>query len=396
MGCVRGDTSVLAFADLLQHLASNHKEGTLTIRNGEQEKMLFLSPDGIRLLRSTSGRTVSLGEILIRTRKITRPELDSLLEEQKRTGKRLGELVSRLGKVSKSDIQQALRGQVEEEVFDILTWGSAAFEFVEGPAPSGDHPMAEIVVDANPATILLEASRRADEMSVVLKVVRDEALVPFRTTRVFAPNHLGVSPDLLSAVYGEITGHASVAEVVRRSLYPKFDALRALYVLLTKGFAQLLDREGATAMVLEHETKKMTARGTVASGRGRSILLLGDMVQYRSALASILRNAAYQVVEEVASGMVGLLARKDRIDLVILDVSINLDDGFAFCAWLRDHLRLPIVVLSADASREAGHRALEHGAQAYVVKPFTAEGILRTVAGLLKPTTAGIPAVPAG
>jgi len=294
--------------------------------------------------------------------------------------------------VSKQDIQNALREQVQEEIYDLFTWNEAQFEFEEEPAPppSPDNPMYEIVLDANPTSILLEASRRADEMQMVMKVVRNEALVPFRTTRVFSPQGLPLPPDLLSAVYREINGRAGVAEVVRRSLFPRFDALRAMYVLLSKGFAKVVDREGATMMVLQQETKRRppSVRIPALNGRGKTLLLLGDMIKYRSALAQILRGAGYQVIEEVASGMAGLLAQKSRADAAVLDISINVDDGFTFCAWLRDNLNVPIVVLSADPSREAGLRALDAGARSYVVKPFTSEVVLRTIAGLLQASPA--------
>lgn len=399
MGALRGDTSLFSVADLLQHLSGLQKSGTLAITLGDNQKIIFLSPEGMRLVRTSNPRTSSLGEILIRTRKITRAELDQLLEQQKQTGKRLGELVARLGKVSKQDIQNALREQVEEEIYDLFVWTDAKFEFEECPPPpvNPDNPWSDIVLDSSPMGVMLEASRRADEMQMVMKAIRDESLVPFKTTRVFTPMNLGLSPDLLSAVYREINGRASVAEVVRKSLYPRFDALRAMYVLITKGFAKVVDREGATVMVLEHETKRRTAPAAAArkssapapaASTGKSLLLLGDMIKYRSALALILRNAGYGVIEEVASGMTGLLAAKAKIDAVILDVSLNIDDGLTFCAWIRDNLGVPIMVLSADASREAGQRALECGAKAYVVKPFTSEVVLRTVSNVLAPLPA--------
>lgn len=390
MASLKGDTAILSVGDLLQHLCGGQRTGTLSVRQGDHRKVVHLSPSGLRLLFTSNPRTSSLGEILIRTKKLTLQELDVLLEQQKKTGKRLGELVSRLGKVSKQDIQGALREQVEEEIYDLFAWTEASFEFEEEPLPPAtpDNPMYEIVLDANPTSILLEASRRADEMQMVMKVVRNEALVPFRTTRVFSPQGLGLSPDLLSAVYREINGRASVGEVARRSLFPRFDAMRAMYVLVSKGFAKVVDREGATVMVLEQETKKRhaTVRLPAISGRGKTIALLGDMIKYRSALAQILRGAGYQVIEEVASGMAGLLAQKSRIDAVVMDVSINVDDGFTFCSWLHENLGVPIVVLSADASREAGLRALECGAKSYVVKPFTSEVVLRTIAGAMQPS----------
>jgi len=392
MASLKGDTSILSVGDLLQQLCGSQKIGSLSVKQGEHRKVVHVGPEGLRLVFSSNSRATSLGEILIRTKKLTLQELDILLAQQKRTGKRLGELVARLGKVSKQDIQNALREQVQEEIYDLFTWNEAQFEFEEEPAPppSPDNPMYEIVLDANPTSILLEASRRADEMQMVMKVVRNEALVPFRTTRVFSPQGLPLPPDLLSAVYREINGRAGVAEVVRRSLFPRFDALRAMYVLLSKGFAKVVDREGATMMVLQQETKRRppSVRIPALNGRGKTLLLLGDMIKYRSALAQILRGAGYQVIEEVASGMAGLLAQKSRADAAVLDISINVDDGFTFCAWLRDNLNVPIVVLSADPSREAGLRALDAGARSYVVKPFTSEVVLRTIAGLLQASPA--------
>jgi hypothetical protein len=119
MGELRGDVSILSFADLLQHLAARQSGGSLSIVQGPMQKMIYVSPDGMRLISTSTRKTSSLGEILIRTRKITRTQLDALLVEQQRTGKRLGELVSRQGIVTKSDIETALR-ELALEVFYVV------------------------------------------------------------------------------------------------------------------------------------------------------------------------------------------------------------------------------------------------------------------------------------
>src|SRR5262245_1700557 len=131
MGDLRGDVSILGIADLLQHLGSTHKSGTLTLKQGALQKSIYMAQEGMRLLSTTSRKTSSLGEILIRTRKMTRAQLDQLLQEQQQTGRRLGELVSRKGIVTKSDIETALRDQAQEEIYDLFSWTDARFEFVE-------------------------------------------------------------------------------------------------------------------------------------------------------------------------------------------------------------------------------------------------------------------------
>src|SRR5262245_26062494 len=399
MGELRGDVSIFSFADLLQHLAQRQSSGLLTITQGPMQKVIHLGPDGMRLISISTRKTSSLGEILIRTRKITRAQLDQLLVEQQKTGKRLGELVSRQGLVTKTDIEQALREQAQEEIYDLFSWTEAKFEFLEGPEPAKpkDFPLADVVVDASPTSVMLEAARRVDELTVIRKTIRDESMIPIRTTKQFMADKLGLNPDLLTAVYSQISGRVGISEVIRLSLYPRFEALRAMYVLATKGYVKIMDREGATMVHLKADSsarlpaaKKagdgsaVIARSPYAVPQGvrRSILLLGDMLKYRQALAALLREAGYQVLEEQAAQAMQLLTENRKVDAVILDVGLSSPDEYQFVSWLCENTNAPVVVLSGDASKEAALAAVQKGARAYVVKPFTRDSMLRTIAGV--------------
>jgi CheY-like chemotaxis protein len=415
MGELRGDVSIFSFGDLVQHLAQRQSSGLLTISQAAMQKVIYLSSDGMRLISISTRKTSSLGEILIRTRKITRTQLDQLLVEQQKTGKRLGELVSRQGSVTKSDIETALREQAQEEIYDLFSWTEAKFEFLEGPEPAKpkDFPLADVVVDASPTSVMLEAARRADELTVIRKTIRDESMIPIRTTKAFAADKLGLNPDLLTAVYSQISGRVGISEVIRLSLYPRFEALRAMYVLATKGYVKIMDREGATMVHLKADSsarlpaaKKTdgTAAAAVRSpyavppGVRRSVLLLGDMLKYRQALGALLREAGYQVLEEQAAQAMQLLTENRKVDAVILDVGLSSPDEYQFVSWLCENTNAPVVVLSGDASKEAALAAVQKGARAYVVKPFTRDSMLRTISGVfqasnpnLGTTTAKIP-----
>lgn len=396
MGDLRGDVSILSFADLLQHLAARQSAGLLTIVQGPMQKMIYVSPDGMRLISTSTRKTSSLGEILIRTRKITRTQLDQLLVEQQKTGKRLGELVSRQGHVTKTDIETALREQAQEEIYDLFSWTEAKFEFSEVPEPAKpkDFPLADVVVDASPTSVMLEAARRADELTVIRKTIRDESMIPIRTTKPFVADKLGLNPDLLTAVYSQISGRVGISEVIRLSLYPRYEALRAMYVLATKGYVKIMDREGATMVHLKADsstrlpaaqkgtTQVMRSPYAVPPGVRRSILLLGDMLKYRQALAALLRESGYQVLEEQAAQAMQLLTENRKVDAVILDVGLSSPDEYQFVSWLCENTNSPVVVLSGDASKEAALAAVQKGARAYVVKPFTRDSMLRTISGV--------------
>ena len=405
MGELRGDVSILSFADLLQHLSSQQSAGMLNITQGPMQKAIYVSPDGMRLVTTSSRKTSSLGEILIRTRKISRAQLDQLLVEQKQTGKRLGELVSRQGIVTKTDIETALREQAQEEIYDLFSWTDAKFEFKEGPEPEKpkDFPLADVIVDASPTSVMLEAARRADELMVIKKAIRDESMIPIRTTKPFEADKLGLNPDLLTAVYGQLNGRVGISEVIRLSLYPRFEALRAMYVLATKGYVKIMDREGATMIHLKSDSgtrlPAIKSGNTTAITRSpyavpvgvrRSILLLGDMLKYRQALAALLREAGYQVLEEQSAQAMALLTENRKVDCVILDVGLATSDEYQFVAWLCENSNSPVVVLSGDASKEAALAAVQKGARAYVVKPFTRDSMLRTVSGVFQHSSAVI------
>ena len=77
-----------------------------------------------------------------------------------------------------------------------------------------------------------------------------------------------------------------------------------------------------------------------------------------------------------------------RPDLVLLDLHMPGRSGFDVLAEIRDLLEppesLPVVVLTADASRDARHRALSAGARDFVNKPIDPTELLLRVGNLLR------------
>jgi CheY-like chemotaxis protein len=85
----------------------------------------------------------------------------------------------------------------------------------------------------------------------------------------------------------------------------------------------------------------------------------------------------------VADGEAALAAvRELQPDLVLADVMMPRLDGFALVQPLRADPRtsdLPVILLSARAGEEARVEGLEHGADDYLIKPFSARELLARV-----------------
>jgi len=118
-----------------------------------------------------------------------------------------------------------------------------------------------------------------------------------------------------------------------------------------------------------------------AAGAPARVLLADDNADMREYLQRLL-HTSYEVIT-VADGLTALdVVRARAPDLVISDVMMPGLDGLGLVAALRADPRtadVPVLLLSARAGQEAAIEGLEAGADDYLVKPFSAAGLLARV-----------------
>ncbi len=109
------------------------------------------------------------------------------------------------------------------------------------------------------------------------------------------------------------------------------------------------------------------------------ILVIDDEPQILRALRTILTAKKFRVTT-ASRGEEGLaLAAATLPDLVILDLGLPDMNGFDVCASLREWSNIPIIVLSVRESEKDKVRALDLGADDYLVKPFGIEELLARI-----------------
>ena len=115
------------------------------------------------------------------------------------------------------------------------------------------------------------------------------------------------------------------------------------------------------------------------------LLLVEDNQRLAASLGRGLKEDGFPV-EAVATGCAALerLARRD-LDAVILDLGLpDMDGGDVLTAARERGLVVPILVLTARDAVEARVRALEQGADDYLVKPFAYAELLARLRALLR------------
>ncbi|HYJ46490.1 MAG TPA: response regulator [Pyrinomonadaceae bacterium] len=116
-----------------------------------------------------------------------------------------------------------------------------------------------------------------------------------------------------------------------------------------------------------------------------TVLIIDDYADNRELVRLMLEQAGY-TVREAASGEEGIeAARAAQPDVALVDLSMPGMDGWKVLKELRADgrtLHIPCAAVSAFADG-ARDRALAHGFNAYLTKPFRGQELLETVEQLL-------------
>lgn len=116
-----------------------------------------------------------------------------------------------------------------------------------------------------------------------------------------------------------------------------------------------------------------------------SILIADDYEDNRELLRLILSVGGYQIREASNGRECVLMAREDPPDLLLVDLSMPVLDGWGVLEALRSDertRRIPCVAVTAFADLNY-QLALEKGFDAYISKPFQSKELLETVQRLL-------------
>jgi DNA-binding response OmpR family regulator len=117
----------------------------------------------------------------------------------------------------------------------------------------------------------------------------------------------------------------------------------------------------------------------------QQILTIEDDAAIRRGIVDALRFAGYEVIE-AARGRQGLeMALSRQYDLLLLDLILPECDGLEILRQVREvRPTMPVIVLTARGDETDRVQGLRHGADDYVVKPFSVKELLARVEAVLR------------
>lgn len=117
------------------------------------------------------------------------------------------------------------------------------------------------------------------------------------------------------------------------------------------------------------------------------ILVVDDEFRIREIIKKYAEFEGH-TVEEAVDGMQAVeICRKNKYDLIIMDVMMPELDGFSACKEIRKTSDTPIIMLSARGEEYDKIHGFELGTDDYVVKPFSPKELMMRVNAVIKRST---------
>lgn len=142
-----------------------------------------------------------------------------------------------------------------------------------------------------------------------------------------------------------------------------------------KELSQHVLRDSRHQMLLQQDVEELS-----------TILIVDDNEDIRSYLHVLLAGQYYVI--EASDGQNGLRLAKESVpDLIVSDVMMPVMDGLTFCSKIKEDevtSHIPVILLTARSEESQRIEGYEHGADAYITKPFSDHLLLVRISNLLQ------------
>jgi len=239
---IKGSLKEASLPDVIQLLFLGRRTGCLALADRHNFGTIYFE-EGHIIYAAIVNRRDRLGDILVKSGRISPDTLRQAINRQEGDREhKLGEILVELGALKREELEGYMRLQIEEAVYYLFTWTSGTFNFEAGVRPDQE----DFLVRINPEFLLLEGARRVDEWSLIEKKIPSFDLI-------FAvdPSHIGESAPELSSEQHRLLplldGTRDVQAIIDESGLVEFEVGKALFGLITAGFAHRVGTSAAAA-----------------------------------------------------------------------------------------------------------------------------------------------------
>ncbi len=222
-----GNIKDIGLPKILINLNRHRKTGTLTIKNPVfTKKVFFVKGDAI--FASSTFEDDRLGEMLLKSGKITLEQYDKSVELLKKTGKRQGAILVELGYITPKDLFNGVKYQVKEIIYSLFLIEDGEYEFIE------EIPKDEVItLKMSMGNLIYEGVKRIDNWT---RIKRE--MPSLDTVLILSNDPLSIFQDIELSPHDRkmlslIDGKKTIKELINNAWISSFEAMKILYLLLS-------------------------------------------------------------------------------------------------------------------------------------------------------------------
>ena len=228
---ITGNLQTMELSEVLQWLGHTAKTGVLVLSNGLVEKRIIFMRGEVVMTASTDPKEY-LGHFLVSHGLIDEVTLAKAIGMQDENNMLLGKILVTIGAIEEEQLDRMLRLKLEESVYEIFTWPSGDFRFLEEDLDSS----SIIPLKFNVSALALEGSRRADEWQQLRATIPSKDCVAVSVGALTAAESDAVARRVLALVNDDRT----VEEISLHAHASEFQVYRVLAGQVEAGLLKLV------------------------------------------------------------------------------------------------------------------------------------------------------------
>ncbi len=238
---LKGSFEASSLPSLLQMLVNDAKTGELRLTEGEKEVVIFLKQGSV-IYAKGSQMEMRLGSLLRSKGVISAQQLQECLVKAKESKQPVGRVLVAGGYITQEVLRKVINKQAEDVIYNLFLWDRGNFDYNDvEKVPDG---IVETRLDI--MGIILEATRRIDEMSVLRKHIENEQVI-FKISDKFGDKEKLKFNAIEWRFLSLIDGTRTIRQLINESGYEDFAVYKVLHSLLSFKLIERVDegQEGA-------------------------------------------------------------------------------------------------------------------------------------------------------
>jgi hypothetical protein len=242
---LQGNLQAFRLADLLTLLHTGRRTGTLELRSLDREARVCFDAGAVVYAHSNQ-EPLRLGNILVRSKRITRAELKHVEEKLATVHEKFGRIAIQEKILTEDELRAFLKVQVSEIIYDCFVWSDGEFEFGSLCAI----PEYAVTIKIDLPNLIMEGARRIKVLEKCRELLPDSSAVYRVVKNPETEERITLTVDEWKVLF-LINGARTLDDLIGDSGEELVNVYRVVYGLLAN---KLIEQVGEAEKPDDHDT----------------------------------------------------------------------------------------------------------------------------------------------